>query len=127
MEEEQCWVPLELTERVVWEQAGAVLSQSSAKALLPTRNCSRGWWSYPALIKGFAISMCMEGERPVDRYCCWLNIISAHARERAGASTGVNSLSFHLSTNTEECQEDRLLLNPRFVFVLAQEAGDAGK
>lgn len=39
-EEEQCWAPLELTERVVWEQAGAMLSKSSARALLPTRSCS---------------------------------------------------------------------------------------
>lgn len=71
--------------------------------------------------------MCTEGERPVDRYCCWLHIISTRARERAGASRGVNSLLFHLSTNTEECQEDRLPLHPRFVFILGREAGDAGK
>lgn len=71
--------------------------------------------------------MCTKGERLVDRYCCWLHIISTRARAKAGASRGVNYLLFQQITNTEECREDRLPLNPRFVSVLSREAGDVGK
>lgn len=34
VEEKQCWAPLELPERVVWEQAGAVLSPAAHEELL---------------------------------------------------------------------------------------------
>lgn len=84
VEEEQCWAALELTERVVWEQAGAVLSQSPAaheELLLRVVEL-------PILNKSFAIAMCTEGERPVDRYCCWLHIL-AHTLGRGLVPAGV--------------------------------------
>lgn len=71
--------------------------------------------------------MCTKGERLVDRYCCWLHIISTHARAKAGASRGVNCLLFQQIINTEECQEDRLPFSPRFVPIPSREAGDVGK
>lgn len=71
--------------------------------------------------------MCTKGEHLVDRYCCWLRIVSTRAQANAGASTGANYLLFQQVTNTADCQEDRLALNLEFVSILSQEAGDMGK
>lgn len=70
--------------------------------------------------------MCRKGERPVDRYCCWLHIISTRAWAKAGARRGVNYLLFQQIINTEE-RQDRPPFSPRFVSVLSQEAGDVGR